>query len=302
MEESVIPSYRIHNGGVEATAINSAEPCEPAFIMSLLDDLVYFSIQAVLYFPEAVVDAKLSFQNDYLEAAVPIEMKHLREVINQCRRLKTSPELFPSMSTRHLFLSKVAEIAKVLSNLRRIASKDSTVRKDESNLFVWTPSPANDDPTKRPDMLPDQPGGLNPWNSWLNNSIKPTEGWIALQQKIPRIGDFMNLRKTILYHQKEIKFREDNGDIPKEPVIDPKIGRAGDPYKHMTWSGFCAVPYHDVGFWSGGRKKQDAEGVVTLEQLSKTLVGFTGPANYAQFDHIADTNVPFFRFAMGYQS
>lgn len=85
-------------------------------------------------------------------------------------------------------------------------------------------------------------------------------------------------------------------------MVDSKIGLAGDAYKHMTWSGFCTVPYYDIGFWSGGKKKQDAEGVVTLEQLSKALVGFIGSANNAQFDHIVDTNVPFFRFAVGYQS
>ncbi|KAH8802872.1 hypothetical protein F5884DRAFT_861224 [Xylogone sp. PMI_703] len=302
MDNSTLPSYRNYFAGVEATAINSAEPCEEMFIKSLLDDLFYFSIHAVLYFPEAVVDAKLGFQNNFLESNIPAEMKHLREVIKQCHRLKESPELFPSVSTQRLFLSKAAQTAKVLGDLRNMTLKDNNVRTGENNLHAWSASPANDDHTKLPDMLPDQPGGLSPWNTWLNNSVKPTDGWIALQQKIPRVGDFMNLRKTILYHQKESKFLEENDDSPTELVIDPNIGRAGDPYKHMTWSGFCAIPYNDVGFWTGGRKKQDVKGVITLEQLSKTLVGFTGPANYAQFDHMTDTNVPFFRFAMGYQN
>lgn len=176
--------------------------------MSLLDDLTHFSVHAVLYLPEAVVDSKLGSGNNYLEARVPSEMKHLQEVIKQCHRLKNSPELFPSVSIQKIFLVKAAQVSKVLKNLRNIVARENDIRKAEANLLVWTPSPANVAHTELPEFLPDRPDRPKPWNAWLDNSIKPIKGWIALQQRIPRVGDFMNLRKTILYDQKEIEFRE----------------------------------------------------------------------------------------------
>lgn len=71
----------------------------------------------------------------------------------------------------------------------------------------------------------------------------------------------------------------------------------GEAFRHMTWAGFCTVPYYNLGFLNGRRKSYDYEGVATLEYLSKGLCRKADEPGVQQ----RSFNTPYFRYAMAYQ-
>jgi hypothetical protein len=163
--------------------------------------------------------------------------KKIRKIMDQCRRLKNSPELFPSPSSREGFLSEVATLASTIVSMEEVVG---TVEESVSELISDIRPPLTAEMLERmaterraseavdpmavdtavemlrkrldryqiPAFLPDQFQGKNPWNRWLDNSAEASPGWVAIEQKIPRGGDTLLRKITLMYEMVEQKFSD----------------------------------------------------------------------------------------------
>ncbi|KAH6714456.1 hypothetical protein BKA61DRAFT_605304 [Leptodontidium sp. MPI-SDFR-AT-0119] len=59
-----------------------------------------------------------------------------------------------------------------------------------------------------PAFLPDKLHGKHPWNNWLDNSAQSAAGWVAIQQKIPKVGEKLMRKIVLLYEVVQEQFDE----------------------------------------------------------------------------------------------
>jgi hypothetical protein len=135
----------------------------------------------------------------------------LESLLEECQRLLATPSLFPANCSRVDFLTKVASLCPIIANIEEILEeRDSSLQHilnpDLANIELFGTDYPRDDPEKLSQLVPelplfhpDRPDAKNPWNNWLDNSALAADGWIAIQQKVPRIGHAMNLRKIYDY-------------------------------------------------------------------------------------------------------
>nr|UTN00784.1 MAT1-1-5 [Drepanopeziza brunnea f. sp. 'monogermtubi'] len=277
------------------------QPYSEDFVKKIIRDFirhVYYS-HCLLLKSVGMTSCNISLAN---MDAVSVK-KGLRTIMAQCRALRDAPELFPTDTVKTKFLCTVALLADVMVSIEENRLQIFILKQQAFSPILDMRQPFTEEATSKnieypiPQFLPDKFNGRNPWNNWLDNSAQPTAGWTAIQQKIPKPGEKLMRQITLLYDAVEDDFDdEDQSELETQTTLEG-FPEPGDAFKHMTWSGFCTVPFNDLGFYSGNRKQYDADGITTLEHLSKVLCKQYGGNGIK----LGTRNCPFFRFAMAYR-
>ena len=140
----------------------------------------------------------------------------LGEALKECRKLKDAPHLFPSPSMREAFLAKIASLCSTVTSICENEKKKSNClwhawRKDLIFIELLGTDYPNKDRIKVLSLMPKTaaPGhpdrmdanAISPWNNWLNNSANTPPGapWVAIHQKMPRLGVLLMTNKVEEY-------------------------------------------------------------------------------------------------------
>jgi hypothetical protein len=292
--------------------------CEPKFLEALLYDFVSYSLAASKLISNASGSRSL---DSPLTSPERLIRENLSAVMQQCRRLRANPRLFPNEASKTEFFLKIGKISESFHSLveisrgydkilkatcQPIALIDQPISTEfNENHVISTSSEAltnnsEDAFSNVPEFLPDKAHARDgPWLNWLQNSGSPFEGWIAVQQKIPRVGDKLTRQICLLYDKISEDFAEDEFVGANEDDIKPAdtVPSPGHDYAHFTWSGFRTVPVYELGFQNGKRKTYDTNGNVTIEHLSRLLCKLNGKGYGIQQK---SSNCPYFRFAVAY--
>jgi hypothetical protein len=189
----------------------SAQSCEPRFVRALIRDvfvLTHFASHELSKLDMASID-------QMLPEDISLLAENLQEVMNQCCRLKAGPELFPSIAMKDDFMKEMAKASPLMVIMAEIIQKkykpenDCTVSKDNMESLsndTDVRSKESAAAAEWPEFHPDRPNAKNPWNNWLDNSSVRSRKWVAIQQKIPRIGDKLMRRITLEYDAIERSF------------------------------------------------------------------------------------------------
>ncbi|RDW63859.1 hypothetical protein BP5796_10361 [Coleophoma crateriformis] len=293
------PDFYKFNRGIEAGQETAVQPCDKEFLDALLRHLAALVRAFVHHNPPP---SKSGFMGQSLSELNQKILRYFRIVMKQCQRLKAFPKLFPCDCSRQDFFGKVAVLTRIMANYREIfqSYEDLAVKvheylpwkfisKDESGKIV--------EERALPPFFPGQPGGKNPWNYWLDNSAKGNDGWIAIQQKIPQVGDTIIRHQSRLYESLETQFEAEQSYTRDRKDANANIGEPGDAYKHMTWSQFQTVGEYDLGFERGWRKKHDSNGIRTLESLEVDVFR----SRVEPYSQALPSNCPYFKFAVAYK-
>lgn len=235
-EPNQVSSTSIRNDSISNDLGNEkfVGPCTAEYLHGLLADFATYLCNARM--PTRFgVDIKGRFPSS---PDADSAEKQIRRIMNQCRKLKNCPELFPSPSSRESFLTEVAMLASTIVSMEdAVGTVEESVselisdmkppltaemlermaterRASEAVGSVVTVDTAVEMLRKRldryqiPTLLPDQFQGKNPWNSWLDNSAEASPGWVSIQQKIPRCGDTLLRQITMMYDMVEKKFSD----------------------------------------------------------------------------------------------
>lgn len=173
------------------------QPCEVEFLDALIHDILVLTSLA----SHTLLEVKLVNMDQTLPRDTAIVATNLYEVMQQCRRLKACPELFPSLALRSEFLQKISEVSPIMA----LVSEFIANKLEVDGYRICDVNPA-DDPNEQRMPHPNILDGKNPWNKWLDNSAEPPSGWIGIQQKIPRFGDMLMRRITLEYEAIEASF------------------------------------------------------------------------------------------------
>ncbi|KAL3420174.1 hypothetical protein PVAG01_08673 [Phlyctema vagabunda] len=302
------PNYYNLDRGVTLNASVPARPCSAIFIMAVSKHLWLYTTLLVLKFPMHV---KGNLSNVLLPDDVRTLMKYLGLVMKECRRLKDAPELFSSPHLRQDFLARLAILTKELQGLQEIITANAAIDIKARKALPHV-TPLEDDPsagplenaqeisTSLPLFYPDKINGKHPWNNWLDNSGMATTGWVAIQQKIPQIGDKMNRMKTLHLQALEDHFTDHELVVGTDEDAPGKIGKPGGAYEHMTWSAFATVANYNLGFNRGNKRPCDDMGIITLEELGNSVQLLYEDQNEGLSQSFPN-NVPYFKFAVAYQ-
>lgn len=206
-----------------------SQPCEQKFLDYIIDDFILVSLNAQWELLEigAAIDRELP------PSAIRIA-DLFRKLMAQCRRLKASPELFPSPGSRKNFFQKVAILSTFMGNLAKIFAEYDKFQRDAYKPIVDMKQPltiaVNSGEQATPEtgstvraipvFLQHKENAKNPWNNWLDNSANPMPGWIAIQQKIPRTGDKLIRQITQLYDTVNNELTQNN-QVALEVKVSP---------------------------------------------------------------------------------
>lgn len=206
-------------------AAKASKPRDRDFLVNLLGN-IFFLVHLIGH--EIIPMSPTSIGDTDLPHDATVIAKFLGEVLNECRRLIADPKLFPSRSLRKAFLTKIASLRPVISILIKMHKQSRTVywyvmNRDLQFMEEIGPDYLANGRAKPRSLLtmkiplfhPDKPDGKNPWNNWLDNSAVPAPGWIAIQQKIPRIGDVLNRKKIYDYDALEASVEEVSSSNPR---------------------------------------------------------------------------------------
>jgi hypothetical protein len=178
------------------------------FLTDLLRNALYLTHH---FAHEIAWDQGTPSDGEVLPEGANIIANFLVKVLNECLALKASPERFPSSSAREAFLTKIEAFCSSLEILEEIVEQKLSaswhIHNTDLHLIEEISIPEADPAkirsllraTKPPIFHPDRRDAKNPWNNWLDNSAAPVPDWIAIQQKIPRVGDLMNRKKVHEY-------------------------------------------------------------------------------------------------------
>jgi hypothetical protein len=307
--------WAVTNNVAEATS-NEEVPCEPKFIEALFFDFVSYSLAASKFISAASGSRSL---DSPLEGFERLVHENLSIIMQHCRRLREHPRLFPSESLKNAFLYKIKKVNDSFHSLVEIATgydellqsvcqpitnMEQTISNEVNGTTSSWPklsdSLGNVSP-KIPEFLPDRAGNRKgPWSNWLENSAAPQDGWIAIQQKIPRVGDKLMRQICLLYDAVSEEFSQNEFIGQNEDKVESTdtISSPGYGFTHFTWSGFCTIPVYELGFQNGKRKYYDRNGKLTIEHLSRCLCKLDGKGDGVQQQ---SSNCPYFRFAVAYK-
>ncbi|KAG4435446.1 hypothetical protein IFR05_009067 [Cadophora sp. M221] len=217
-------------------------------------------------------------------------------------KLHDESQMFLWVLLEEKFLVTMAALAEAMLTIEKTRAKLLEFKQQEHGPVIKMRQPYSDIilPTPitypMPDFLPDKLHGKHPWNNWLDNSAQSPAGWVAIQQKIPKVGEKLMRKIVLLYEVVQEEFDED-ADPNLSPEYSNEIPAPGDAFRHMTWSGFCTVPSFKLGFESGNRKLHGLDGTATMEYFSKTLCSLYDGVGV----RLGTDNCPYFRFAMAYE-
>ncbi|EPE31915.1 hypothetical protein GLAREA_11997 [Glarea lozoyensis ATCC 20868] len=293
--------------------------CGPEFLEALIYDFVSYSLAASRLISNASGTRSL---DSPLDSAERLVRENLYAVMQQCRRLRENPRLFPNEVSKTEFFLKISKISESFHSLVEISRSYDKILKSACQPIAKIDQPISTDFKEKhfispssevvadssentisnvPEFLPDKAHARDgPWLNWLQNSASSYEGCIAIQQKIPRVGDKLTRQICLLYDAISEDFTqnefmgEDEGDINYADVVPSP----GHDYAHFTWSGFRTVPVYELGFQNGKRKTYDSNGNVTIEHLSRLLCKLKGKGYGIQQQ---SSNCPYFRFALAYR-
>jgi hypothetical protein len=187
----------------------TGKPCERWFLETLIKDLRRFIRILLLRYP--YFD---KFDGKFPYAALR-PAKYILAIMNECRRLRAYPELFPTPSLRMKFLSKVAcytrNIPRLNAVLVKIAALESTARatnpceqkpilaRKVGNIWFKIRNP---EVRKLSDLHPHVPGSKNQWNKWLDKFEGPYPGDDSpevVRQRVPLVGIKLIRRQRFMY-------------------------------------------------------------------------------------------------------
>ena len=182
--------------------------CDDGFLEALLRD---FAIAAQLHCKQNLA------RSSYYTLPLPDDSgikERLREIMQQCRRLKAAPELFSSTIVKSNFLDKISRLSHEMSRTQEVAVQITGF--DKSVLIpyrscldlTFNPEYIKQHPDcMLPPFFPDKIDRKMPWNKWLDNSAAPKEGWIAIQQKLPRTAEKLLRQITMMYIATTVEFQ-----------------------------------------------------------------------------------------------
>jgi hypothetical protein len=177
----------------------ATQPCEPGFLEALIRDMLVLTYLASRELPKMT----MLNMDETLPRDATILATNLREVMQQCRRLKATPELFPSAAIRDEFLKMLSKVSPRMATISAIVTKVHEARRYDP---VKDTLPADSEEKWMPH--PNMANGKPPWNSWLENSGEAPPTWVAIQQKIPRYGEVLMKKLTLEYNALEAHFVE----------------------------------------------------------------------------------------------
>ena len=177
-----------------------ARPCETKFLGALLRDIFMLAFLASQIFPKI----KLVNMDRAIPSPAAVIVANLSEAMQQCRRLKSCPELFPSLTVRSEFLKHLSEALPALAELHELLDlrHEFDSYRIGGSALEYNPNEDNFDKIPHPNLQ----DGKNPWNKWLDNSAEARPGWIGIQQKVPRFGHILMKKITLEYDAIEADF------------------------------------------------------------------------------------------------
>jgi len=126
-------------------------------------------------------------------------VNHLNDVMHQCRRLQAFPELFPNPKAKINFMQQMATLSKLIADIFQAKSSTESIATDpqQGTVACTNSSYADNSAFKRP------------WTRWLENMPVPflNPDWIAINQKLPLVGNTLGTTKFSVYHINERDFR-----------------------------------------------------------------------------------------------
>jgi len=138
----------------------------------------------------------------------------LREIMDQCRRIRDEPHMFPSEMLKDKFLTTMALLSGAMILIEQTRMKLVELKEQIHRPVTDMHQPFSSllSPTPivyaMPAFLPDKLNGKHPWNNWLDNSAQPAAGWIAIQQKLPKAGEKLMRQIVLLYDAVQEQFQE----------------------------------------------------------------------------------------------
>ena len=177
------------------------------FLKALTRDLAMLTYLAAREF----LEINIVNMDQPLPRDAAIIATNLSEVMQQCRRLKNCPALFPSLTSQSEFLQNVSRFLPIMAIIPELLAK-----KHELDSFRTLDIEVCDDPNEKRMPHPNLLNGKSPWNQWLDNCAEAPEGWIGIEQRIPRFGDMLIRRITLEYDAIEADFIEVRSTVCKK--------------------------------------------------------------------------------------
>ena len=190
------------------------QPCELKFLEALMNDL----LKLTRLMSRKLLEIKLVNMGQTFPRDVAIVVMNLNKAMQQCRRLKDYPRLFPSLVSKTEFLQAVSKVLPIMAIIPELVAikfggdgyRILHIKKCEGSDEQWL---------THPNTL----GGKHPWNFWLENFAESTADWIGIEQRVPRVGDQLIRRFTNEYNTIEEDFEEVRVIICNKWYVGPKL-------------------------------------------------------------------------------
>ena len=195
----------------DVNKVNKANKPRDKTFLSDLQRNIYILVFLIGH--EIATDTTAKTEDDVLPQNIIVIANFLGEALDECRRLLDAPWLCSSGSQRERFLENIATLRPIIASIGEIDTQNrSSLRhilsRDMRNIPLMDSDYPDDDRGAKlrllvtqspPPFHPQSRFAKNPWNNWLDNSASSNPGWVAIQQKIPRIGDVLNRKKVYDY-------------------------------------------------------------------------------------------------------
>lgn len=189
--------------------------CSEWFLNAIITDLERCTIQLAMD-----IDPHKSSLSTQLGRKAVVPAKNIFHVMEACRRLRSSPDLFPSDHTRRNFFERLSEISKGMREfIESYKWKDMYSLRLKNSLPDLFKGPIADEDKNSlpyPGSMGDFPYwhplnvGQNVWNKWLENrcdyEIPPTESKIV--QRLPSTALRIANRNYFMYEIAEENYEE----------------------------------------------------------------------------------------------
>ena len=169
---------------IKIAATTPGWPCSVLYLVILCED-----------FEHAIREVITSLRSGQEIERLEQSTKLLEDVVQQCARLKTNPELFPTPEVEDTFRREMfamfSSISKIQSLVQELEALPGFLKSNQAARLEENPNRKH------------YPGseGPHPWNRWLENLNESASPWVVIKQRLPQTGTMIERLMARTYHQ-----------------------------------------------------------------------------------------------------
>lgn len=189
-------------------------PCDQRFLDFLVRDLQDLKQTLIL------LDPIMEGLDDTMDPTRSMLSQNIVRIMEECRRLRAAPELFPTASSRKVFFKMISIIADQLAGFAQLKACAADFEQRARNSIkhqpaapvlakrvgkIWFKTYQNGSSEQRqklPDLHPHSFSTKKPWNKWLDNFEEPAYPGIytsIITQRIPLVALKLIQRHRFMY-------------------------------------------------------------------------------------------------------